>query len=84
MSDNRYTDEAELKYLRFTEYHLPYFAPGELCKVENYGEALKARFIGWHLHHRLEINPDGSAGKSRGELIAEDLYYQRPDRKSVV
>jgi len=73
----------EWDYIANTEYHIPYFAPGELDKIENYGSASQDKFVGWHLHHRLEINPDGSVGKSRNSLIDENLYYYRPASELV-
>ena len=73
-----YPIDYEWEYITATEYHIPYFAPGELDKIENYDKANASKFVGWHLHHRLEINPDGTLGKSRETLIAENLYYYRP------
>lgn len=50
--------------------------------VENYRKAKADNFIGWHRHHRLEThNSDGvmrSVFITKEELIALDMYYQRP------
>ena len=50
--------------------------------VENYEQAKADNFKGWHLHHRLETHTsDGnlrSVAISRKELIALDMYYDRP------
>lgn len=75
---SKYTAVHEWEYITATEYRTPYFAPGELNQIENYDKASQDKFAGWHLHHRLEINPDGSTGKKRDDLIAENLYYSRP------
>lgn len=50
--------------------------------VENYEAAKKDNFKGWHCHHRLEThNSDGErrlVDLSYKELIALDMYYNRP------
>ena len=50
--------------------------------IENYDEAKKNNFIGWEIHHRLEThNSDGErrlVDITRKELIALDMYYNRP------
>lgn len=73
-----YTDVAERTYLVSHVYQTPYFAPGELSKIENYAQAAANNFVGWVIHHRLELNPDGSVNKSRDELILSNQYYYRP------
>ena len=45
--------------------------------VENYQQAKADNFAGWCIHHRLEIQPDGTR-MSRQELKDKDLYYGRP------
>ena len=47
----------------------------ELTKIENYSEAIKDNLKGWHIHHRLETR---GFGYTKKELIALDLYYNRP------
>lgn len=73
-----YTQPEEQSYLRTFSYHTPYFAPGELTKIENYLHAVADNFIGWAIHHRLELNDDGTVNKTRETLILENLYYCRP------
>ena len=68
----------ERDYLLINNYHLPYFAPGELSKIVNYDKASNDGYRGWHLHHRFELNPDGTVYKTRDTLILEGIYYQRP------
>lgn len=75
---DRYTDPVEREFLLITDYRSPYFMPGELRNVENYGSAVLARFKGWHLHHRAELNPDGTQNKTREQMIMENTYYYRP------
>lgn len=47
----------------------------EISKIENYAKAEAERFYNWHIHHRLETRGFGYSSK---ELIALDLYYNRP------
>jgi hypothetical protein len=55
--------------------------------VENYEKAKANNFKGWHLHHRLETyTSDGDLRKiaiSRKELIALDVYYDRPANELI-
>lgn len=74
----QYTLPEERDYLLVNNYHLPYFAPGELSKIVNYDKASHDGYKGWHLHHRFELNPDGTVYKTRDTLILEGIYYQRP------
>ena len=50
--------------------------------IENYELAKKYDFKGWEIHHRLETHTsDGekrTVNISRNELIALDMYYNRP------
>ena len=53
-----------------------------LCKesldqVENYQQAKADNFVGWCMHHRVEIQPDGTR-VSMQELKDKGLYYGRP------
>lgn len=73
-----YTDPAEKSYLQTFIFKTPYFAPGELTKIENYASAVHDNFIGWSIHHRLEVNDDGTPNMSRDDLILANLYYFRP------
>ena len=54
----------------------------DISKIENYDLAKKDNFVGWDCHHRLEThNSDGErrlVDISRKELIALDMYYNRP------
>ena len=45
--------------------------------VENYKQAKADNFAGWCIHHRLEIQPDGTRVSAK-ELIDHNLYYGRP------
>ena len=49
----------------------------QLELIENYMAAKADDFEGWCIHHRLEIQPDGTH-MSRQELKDKDLYYGRP------
>ena len=50
--------------------------------VENYEAAKADDFQGWDIHHRLEIQPDGTR-VSKQELIDQNLYYRRPASELV-
>ena len=50
--------------------------------IENYQKALAEGFAGWCMHHRLEIQPDGTR-VSMQELIDQGLYYDRPASELV-
>ena len=50
----------------------------DYTKIENYEEAVKSP-LKYDLHHRREI----SENKSRKDLIAENLYYNRPPEELV-
>lgn len=75
---DQYTEETERTYLTMHSYQTPYFAPGELSKIENYAQAVANNFVGWVIHHRAELNADGSVNKKRDELIISNTYYYRP------
>ena len=55
--------------------------------VENYEKAEKDNFKGWACHHRLEThNSDGErrlVDISSKELIALDMYYNRPANELI-
>ena len=53
-----------------------------LDKIEHYEEASAEDFKGWCIHHRLEIQPDGTI-VSRQELKSKVLYYNRPAEELV-
>ena len=53
-----------------------------LDKIEHYEEALADNFAGWCIHHRLEIQPDGTR-MSRQELKDNGLYFHRPASELV-
>lgn len=54
----------------------------DVSLIENYQKAIEDDTQTWHCHHRLEIcdesGKERSLQKSRDELIAENLYYNRP------
>ena len=50
--------------------------------VENYAAAKADDFKGWDIHHRLEIQKDGTR-MSKQELIDKGLYYGRPASELV-
>ena len=53
-----------------------------LDKIEHYEEALADNFEGWCIHHRLEIQPDGTR-VSVQELKDKGLYYGRPAEELI-
>ena len=58
------------------------FCSEPLDKIEHYEEALAEGFKGWCIHHRLEIQPDGTKVSAK-ELIDQNLYYGRPASELV-
>ena len=58
------------------------FCSEPLYKIEHYEEASADNFAGWCIHHRLEIQQDGTR-VSKQELIDKDLYYERPASELV-
>lgn len=72
-----YTSIEEMEYLHGRLLPMPYFAPGELTKIENYDIARSEGFYGWHIHHRLgESSP-------RWKLIEDNRYYNRPAEELI-
>lgn len=58
--------------------NIPKVRSGEEESVENYYEAKKNNFIGWRLHHRLELTLDNKEALSMMDLINFGMYYHRP------
>ena len=58
------------------------FCSEPLELVENYQQAKADNFAGWCIHHRLEIQPDGTR-VSMQELKSKGLYYNRPAEELV-
>ena len=58
------------------------FCSEPLDKIEHYEEALAEGFKGWCIHHRLEIQPDGTRVSAK-ELNDHGLYYDRPASELV-
>ena len=58
------------------------FCSEPLELVENYQQAEADDFKGWCIHHRLEIQPDGTRVSAK-ELIDHNLYYGRPASELV-
>ena len=50
--------------------------------VDNYAAAKADNFAGWCIHHRLEIQQDGTRVSAK-ELIDQNLYYGRPASELV-
>ena len=58
-------------------YNWRAFCKESLDQIDNYQQALAEKFKGWCIHHRLEIQPDGTR-VSMQELKSKGLYYGRP------
>ena len=58
------------------------FCSEPLELVENYQQALAENFKGWCIHHRLEIQSDGTRLSAK-ELIDQGLYYVRPAEELI-
>lgn len=57
--------------------HWQAFCSDPLKLIENYQQAETDKFAGWCLHHRRELQPDGTK-VSMQELIDQGLYWNRP------
>ena len=63
----------------------------QYCKdfenIENYEKAKADNFKGWECHHRLETHTSGGERRefdiSRNELIAINMYYDRPSEELI-
>lgn len=79
--------EQQKQYSRQYRYMFAFCIPEEWEQIENYELAKKDNFDGWHIHHRLEThNSDGQrrlVNISKAELIALDMYYNRPASELV-
>ena len=75
------------QWARKKRYMFAYCIPEQIEQIENYELAKKDNFQGWNIHHRLEThNSDGQrrlADLSKAELIALDMYYNRPANELV-
>ena len=58
------------------------FCSEPLELVENYKQAEAENFKGWCIHHRLEIQQDGTRVSAQ-ELIDKGLYWHRPAEELV-
>lgn len=54
----------------------------QLEQIENFKAAKADNFAGWCMHHRREIQPDGTRVSAK-ELIDQNLYYGRPASELV-
>lgn len=60
-----------------------YWRNGEQSHIENYEQAKADGFRGWCIHHRLELNPDGTTRFTKNELVNKGLYWNRPAEELV-
>ena len=67
---------------RSQKHNRHYFCSEPLEQIENFKAAEAENFAGWCLHHRLEIQPDGTR-MSVQELKDKDLYFHRPASELV-
>ena len=58
-------------------YNWRAYCKDSLDQIENYKQAEADGFKGWCMHHRLEIQPDGTRVSAK-ELIDQNLYFHRP------
>lgn len=54
----------------------------DIALIENYETAINDTTQTWEIHHRLEIQEDGTL-ISRDELINKGLYYNRPSDELI-
>lgn len=75
----------------FKNYHRNiernYCLSGKEQEIENYNSAKAECFNGWQRHHRLETHTSDGEKRiiqlSREELIALDMYYNRPPEELI-
>lgn len=79
--------EERKQWFRKNKCMFAFCIPEQIEQIENYEFAKKDNFDGWNIHHRLEThNSDGEkrlVNLSRDELIALDMYYNRPASELV-
>lgn len=78
---------AALKQKKETGSYLAMYCK-DYIKIENYDKALEDKFVGWHLHHRLETHTSNGERRSVditvNELIALRMYYNRPPEELIL
>ena len=62
--------------------NLKSYCSEQLELIDNYQQAKADDFEGWCIHHRLEIQPDGTRVSAQ-ELKDNGLYYDRPANELV-
>lgn len=55
-----------------------YVKDGRIDLIENYELAKSDNFVGWDIHHRLELTINDEYAHSKDELIRLNMYYDRP------
>ena len=84
--DQQHKDERK-QWRRKNICMFAYCIPEQIEQIENYEFAKKDNFDGWNIHHRLEThNSDGEkrlVNISKTELIALDMYYNRPANELI-
>lgn len=55
----------------------------DISLIENYEKAINDKTQTWVCHHRRELNEDCSFAYSMDDLIAIDLYYDRPAEELI-
>ena len=86
-AERRIKHISTLKHKKETGAYLEVYC-NDYTNIENYEKALKDKFVGWCLHHRLETHT--SDGERRlvditaKELIALDMYYHRPASELIL
>ena len=83
---NRYKDpEVRARRLAQNEANRKgkYVVGGRIDLVENYERAKNDNFEGWCLHHRIQLQPDGSTRYTKTSLLKLGLYYRRPPEELI-
>lgn len=57
---------------------------GDFTKIEGYDRAILDNSERWMIHHRLELNEDGTIRYTAKQLEALDLYYHRPPEELLI
>ncbi len=60
------------------EIKLRQYCRDDMESIENYEQAKQDGFVGWHIHHRLELTLDGEPVLTSSDLKRFGMYYHRP------
>lgn len=80
----RYNNDSEFRLNKINaakKYRLRYVKDGRIDLIENYELAKTENFVGWDIHHKLEVNNDYI--NTVTDLKLMNLYYDRPPEELI-